>query len=163
MSSERKHKLEYLVDTSVLVNIRDVHNDSAEIWLNVTNAIVGNRIKTVRQVWGELESRFADIATRLKAHKKQFVLPDDVTYAVRVIAEIRHLNRFHRSLWNPVGGRNPADPILIAVAKDLNIIVVTDEKRQGPGFQRRIPYVCAQRNVGSTDRLDFLRKIGCNV
>jgi hypothetical protein len=161
--AERKHRLEYVIDTSVLVNIRDVHNDSAEIWLNFTNAIVANRVKTVRQVWDELESRFSDITARLRGYKKQFVLPDDVTYAAAVVAEVRNLNRNHSNLWNPVGGRNPADPLLIAVARDLNVIVVTDEKRQGPGFQRRIPYVCTQRNVGCTDRLDFLRKIGCNV
>lgn len=161
--AERKPRLEYVVDTSVLVNIRDVHNDSAEIWLNVTNAIVTGRVRTIRHVWDELESRFVDIATRLKGYKKQFVLPDDVTYTAGVVAEVRDLNRNHRNLWNPVGSRNPADPFLIAVAKDLNVIVVTDEKRQGPGFQRRIPFVCTRRNVGCTDRLNFLRNIGCNV
>jgi len=158
-----RSKLEYLVDTSVLVNIRDEHGDSKEIWLAVTNAIVAGRLRTIRQVWDELESRFPQIAERLKGYKKQFVLSDDVTYSAGVIAEVRQLNQNHRRLWNPVGGRNPADPMLIAVAKDLSVIVVTDEKRQGPGFQRRIPNVCTQRNVGCTDRLDFLRKIGCDL
>ena len=161
--AERRHRLEYIVDTSVLVNIRDVHHDSAEIWLHFTNAIVNGRVRTIRQVWDELESRFNEIAIRLKGYKRQFVLPDDVTYTAGVVAEVRDLNRNHSNLWNPVGGRNPADPFLIAVAKDLNAIVVTDEKRQGSGFQRRIPYVCTRRNVGCTDRLDFLRNIGCNV
>lgn len=158
-----RSKLEFLIDTSVLVNIRDEHGDFDEIWLNVTNAIVAGRLRTVRQVWDELESRFPDIAERLKGYKKQFVLSDAVTYAGGVVAEVRYLNQHHRNLWNPIGGRNPADPILIAVAKNLDVIVVTDEKRKGPRFQRRIPHICAQRNVGCTDRLDFLRKIGCNV
>jgi Domain of unknown function (DUF4411) len=160
---ERKHKIEYLIDTSVLVNIRDVHADSAEIWLAITNGIVGGRVRTIRQVWDELESRFSDIAERLRGYKKQFVLADDLTYTAGVVAEIRQLNQYHRTLWNPLGGKNPADPFLIAVAKDLNIIVVTDERRKGAGFQKRIPYVCTQRNVGCTDRIDFLRKLGCNV
>jgi len=152
-----------LIDTSVLVNIRDVHDDSKDIWLNVTNAIVAGRLKTVRHVWGELESRFPDIAKRLKAYKKQFVISDASTYTRSVVDEVRYLNLHHRNLWNPVGGRNPADPMLIAIAKDMSVIVVTDEKRKGPGFQRRIPHVCAQRNVGCTDRMDFLRKIGCDL
>jgi len=160
---ERRAKLEYLVDTSVLVNIRDEHADSKEIWLGVTNAIIAGKVRTIRQVWDELESHFPDIANRLKGYKRQFVLPDDQTYSAGVVAEVRVLNQNHGRLWNPVGGRNPADPLLIAVAKDLNIIVVTDEKRQGAGFQRRIPYVCTQRNVGCTDRRDFLRKIGCDI
>jgi hypothetical protein len=157
------HKLEFLVDTSVLVNIRDEHHDSRDIWLAVTNAIVAGRLKTVRHVWGELESRFPEIAKRLKAYKRQFVIPDASTYTQTVIDEVRYLNNHHRNLWNPVGGRNPADPMLIAIAKDLSVIVVTDERRIGRGFQRRIPYVCAQRNVGCTDRIDFLRKIGCDI
>lgn len=160
---ERKSKIEFLVDTSVLVNIRDVHGNSADIWLAVTNGIVAGRVRTIRQVWGELESRFPDIAHRLKGYKRQFVLSDDQTYAQGVVDEVRALNQSHRNLWNPVGGRNPADPFLIAVAKDMNIVVVTDEKKQGSGFQRRIPYICTQRNVGCTDRLDFLRKLGCAV
>lgn len=158
-----KSRLEYLIDTSVLVNIRDEHGDSEEIWLRVTNAVVAGKLKTVRQVWGELESRFPDIAGRFKAFKKAFVVTDEITYSIGAVTEVRYLNQHHKSLWNPVGGRNPADPILIAVAKELNVVVVTDEKRSGPRFQSRIPYVCLQRNVGCTDRIDFLRKIGCNV
>lgn len=159
----RKHKIEYLVDTSVLVNVRDVHADSAEVWLAITNGIVAGRVRTIRHVWDELDSRFSDIAHRLKGYKKQFVLADDQTYTEGVVAEIRHLNQYHRGLWKALGGRNPADPFLVAVAKDLNVIVVTDERRKGAGFQKRIPYVCAQRNIGCTDRIDFLRKLGCNV
>lgn len=126
---ERKTKIEYLVDTSVLVNIRDVHSDSKDIWLAVTNGIVAGRVRTIRQVWDELDSRFPDIAERLKGYKKQFVLPDDQTYSQGVVDEVRVLNQNHRNLWNPVGGRNPADPFLIAVAKDLSVVVVTDEKK----------------------------------
>jgi hypothetical protein len=163
MAESRSSKLEFLVDTSVLVNIRDEHKDSREIWLAITNAIVAGRVKTVRHVWDELDSRFPDIAKRLKAYKRQFVIPDGATYSQGVVDEVRFLNQHHRTLWNPVGGRNPADPMLIAVAKDLGVIVVTDEKRSGPGFQRRIPHVCTQRNIGCTERLDFLRKLGCNI
>jgi hypothetical protein len=160
---ESKRRLEFLVDTSVLANIRDVHGDSPKIWRAVTNGIVGGRVRTVRQVWGELESRFPDIALRLKAYKRELVLPDAETYAAGVIAEVRFLNQHHRKLWNPVGGKNPADPLLIGVAKDLGVVVVTDERSNGPKHQRRIPYVCTQRNVGWTDRVDFLRKLGCDV
>lgn len=160
---EPKAELEFLVDTSVLVNIRDEHNDSAEIWEMVIAAIKAGRLKTVRQVWGELQSRFPEIALRFKRHRKKFLIDDTIAYSEDVVAEVRYLNQHHRALWNPIGGRNPADPLLVATAKVLSIVVVTDEKRKGPGHQKRIPYVCTQRNVGCTDRLDFLRKIGCDV
>jgi hypothetical protein len=64
---------------------------------------------------------FLILRNGLRDTKKQFLLPDDQTYSVGVVAE--DLNQNHRRLWNPVGGRNPADPILIAVAKDLNVVV----------------------------------------
>src|SRR4051794_14685223 len=98
---ESGRKLEFLVDTSVLVNVRDIHKDSPVIWLNVTNAITANRLKTVRQVWAELESRFPDIAKRLEGYKRQFVLPDAATYTGDVVEEVRFLNQHHRNLWNP--------------------------------------------------------------
>lgn len=67
--AERRHRIEFLIDTSVVVNIRNVRGDSAEMWLAVTNAIVGGRLRTIRQVRDELESRFSDIATVLKRTK----------------------------------------------------------------------------------------------
>jgi len=99
----------------------------------------------------------------LQGYKREFVLTDGQTYTAGVVAEVRFLNQNHRKLWNPVGGRNPADPMLIGVAKDLSVVVVTDEKTKDDGYQRRIPYVCTQRNVGCTGRIDFLRKLGCDI
>jgi hypothetical protein len=155
----RKAEPEFVVDTSVLVNIRDEHGNSVAVWKKVIAGIRQGRVKTVRQVWAELVRRFPDIAERLKSVKVQFVLPDTATYSRGVVSEMAYLNQHHRKLWNPRGGRNPADPFLIAVAKDQDLIVVTDEKRSGPGHQSRIPYVCTQRNVGNTDRLGFLKQL----
>jgi hypothetical protein len=45
--AESRPKLEYLIDTSVLVNIRDEHGDSKAIWVKVTNAIMVGRLKTI--------------------------------------------------------------------------------------------------------------------
>lgn len=158
---EQKDRLAFLIDTSVLVNIRDVHQDSADIWAKLVSVIVSGKVKTVRHVWAELESRFPDIAKRLKPHKELFLVSDVETYAAGVVAELRYLNANHRNLWNPHGGRNPADPFLIAVSKDQNLIVVTDEARKGPGYQKKIPHICIQRNVGCIDGASYLKGIGC--
>lgn len=153
----------HLIDTDVLVNIRDIHGDSSEIWKAVIAEIEAGRLKTVRQVVGELERRFKDIHARLKPYLRQFQLPDDITYSQDVIDEVRYINTHHSKLYNPLGATNPADPFLIAVAKTLGAMIVTDEKKNGPRHESRIPYVCAQRNVGSSDRLDYLKSIGLNV
>jgi hypothetical protein len=153
----------YLIDTSALVNIRDLHNDSEEVWQAVLQSIEGRRTLTVRHVCKELEALFPDIYRRVKPLKKRFVVPDALTYTADVKAEVRAIRQAHPRLYDPVGTGNPADPWLIAVAKSLPAIVVSDEKKEGNRHRRKIPFVCTSRNVGHEDRLDFLRKIGVNV
>ena len=153
----------YLVDTCVLVNIRDIHNDSADIWDCVRASIQAGKTKTVRQVFRELQTRFPMIHKRLKDLKPQFVIPDAITYDSDVTDEISAIITAHPRLYDRFGSGNPADPFLIAVAKCLPGIVVTDEKRTGPKHKTKIPFVCTSRNVGNMTGIDFLRKIGANV
>jgi hypothetical protein len=58
--------------------------------------------------------------------------------------------------------RGSADPFVIATAKILRAIVVTDE---GPGNERnvRIPYVCSQLDVECLGLLDFVRATGIRL
>jgi hypothetical protein len=152
-----------LIDTSVLVNIQDIHGDSAAIWAAVVQQILSGRLKTVRQVMGELQTRFPTIHQRLKPHEEDFIIPDAEMYTAGVVAEVRIIHRDHPKLYRFMGGANPADPLLIAVAKEIGAIVVTDERTAGPKHKERIPWVCRQRNVGSMDGTTYLRSIGCNV
>ena len=155
--------IRFLVDTSVLVNIQDVHNDSAEIWGRVITEILEGRLKTVRHVMEELERRWKPIFDRLSPYWDDFVVPDATLFSDTVIAEVRILQQQHAGLYRPMSAGNPADAFLIAVAKDMGGIVVTDEKRAGPGYRSKIPWVCTQRNVGSIDGIGYLRSVGCNV
>lgn len=151
----------YLVDTSVLVNIRDKYGDSEKIWGALGVAIEAGRVKTVRQVFDELESKFPEIYARLKKFKRQMQISDADLYATVAVDEVRQIRRNHPSLYKPLGGGNPADPFLIAAAKAMGAIVATDEKSKGPGYQSKIPYVCLQRNVGWCPGPDFLKDTGC--
>jgi hypothetical protein len=147
----------------VLVNVRDVHNDSEAIWESIEGAIKSDSLKTVRQVWDELERRFGPIHKRLKRYRKTLLIADSDLYAPDVVAEIREIRRHHQTLINPFGGGNPADPFLIAVAKSLSAVVVTDEKAKGSGHRSRIPYVCTNRNVGWMTGSDYLKELGCDI
>jgi len=157
----------FLIDTSVLVNIRDEHSDSEEIWAAVIAEVQAGRVKTVRQVLDELEQKFKPIYERLKPHKQDLLVADGIAYSNEVAAEIRAIHRDHIKLYNPIGGINPADPFLIAVAKELSkehaTAVVTDERRSGARYRSKIPYVCQQRGVACIDRLEFLKEIGIDV
>ena len=151
------------MDTCVLVNIRDIHNDSDEIWQAVRASIQADQTKTVRHVFDELKNRFPPIHSRLKDLRKQFLISDADTYDDHVKAEIRAINQAHQGLYSQLGSANSADPFLIAVAKAKSAIVVTDEKTSGPKHKFKIPYVCKSRNVGHANRIDYLKAIGIDV
>ena len=149
----------YLVDTSVLVNIKDLQGDSEETWALVRAEVIAGRLKTVRQVYEELGQRWPEIQARFKDIRTDFLVPDADTYDLSVIAEVRAIHQNHPGLYDALGTGNPADPILIAVAKTISAIVVTDEKREGSGHRSRIPWVCTSRNVGSANRIEYLEVI----
>lgn len=153
----------HIIDTCVLVNIQDEHQDSEEIWSAIVREIEADRLKTIRHVWDELDSRFAAIAARLKPLKSQFLIGDALLYGADTVAELRAIIRDHPGLFNVYGNGNPADPFLIAAAKIMSAIVVTDERIAGPKHKRKIPFVCTGRNVGCISRLPYLKLIGCNV
>ena len=150
----------YIIDTNVLVNIRDEYGDSREIWSKLIEEIQAENVKIVRQVFDELERRFPDVFARLKAHKKDAQVPDALAYSAEVVAEVREIQQRHPGLYNQIGNTNSADPMMIAVAKAMGAVVVTDERSSGPGHQKRIPWVCTQRNVGWTNGAEFVRLLG---
>ena len=150
----------YLVDTCVWVNIRDEHGDSQEIWDVCFTLIEADRVKTVRPVYEELERRFPDVHARLKPFRSQLIVPDAIMFHPDAVAEMRAVHAQHPKLYDALGTRNPADPFLISTAKQMNAIVVTDERAAGKAHKTKIPYVCTQRNVGWVDRLGFFKAAG---
>ena len=150
----------YLVDTCVWVNIRDVDGDSEALWGQVFLLIEAGRVKTVRQVMVELERRWPEIYGRLKPFKRKLVVPDATSYSADVVAEVRAIHDQHPGLYDRLGLGNPADPMLVAVAKADAAIVVTDERSSGKQHTRKIPYVCTQRNVGWINRQGFFAAVG---
>lgn len=150
----------YLIDTCVLVNFRDMHGDSQNLWDQFGLLIDIGMVKTVRQVWDELERRFPDIHDRLKPRRKTFLIPDGTTYSADVVSEVRAIRGLHPGLYDPLGAGNPADPFLVAVGRIESAIVVTDERQMGKRHKQKIPFVCAQRNVGWMDRLGFFQALG---
>jgi hypothetical protein len=151
----------HLINTCVLVNIRDVHKNSSKVWDSVASQIENENLKSVRHVLDEVERRWPDIFNKLKPFKKKMLIPDADLYAADVIAEIREIQRLHPGLINPLAGGNPADPFLIAVAKSKAAVVITDEKSTGHHHKFKIPFVCTNRNVGWIDGNGYWKGLGC--
>jgi hypothetical protein len=150
----------HLIDTSVLVNFQAQYGDSENAWPTLIKEIKAGRLKTVRHVWDELKCKFPEIHKRVKDHRKDFVIPDATLYSEEAVAELQQVQQHHGKLINELGNGNPADPFLIAAAKAMSVIVVTDEKASGHGHRHCIPFVCKSRNVGCMSGKDYLNGLG---
>ncbi len=58
--------------------------------------------------------------------------------------------------WSEQGGKNGADPFVIAIAEVESCMVVSGETNGGPA-KPKIPYVCQQRSVPHGRMVDIIR------
>jgi predicted TIM-barrel fold metal-dependent hydrolase len=120
-------------------------------WDDLAALALSGRIVLSEEVREELLRKDDELASWAKANIRTWhPLTDEIQECVRDI--MRNWGRLvdHRR------NRGSADPFVIATAKILGAIVVTDE---GPGNERnvRIPYVCTQIDVRCLGLLDFVR------
>ena len=103
------------------------------------------RVKTVRQVFGELK-KHKEAHKILKPHEREFLTAIEIQYCKAVQEKLELVKKEAGHLWQQVGGKNPdpADPWLIAVASAHQYTLVTDENRLSP---LRIPAVCERPNL----------------
>jgi predicted nucleic acid-binding protein len=150
----------YCLDTSALVNPwrRMWPPDLApRYWEDVAALALSGRIVLSEEVREELFHKDDELAAWAKTNIRTWhPLTDEIQECVRDI--MRNWGRLvdHRR------NRGSADPFVIATAKSLGAIVVTDE---GPGNEMnvRIPYVCSQIDVGCLGLLDFVRATGIRL
>jgi uncharacterized protein DUF4411 len=103
------------------------------------------RVKTVRQVFGELK-KHKEAHKILKPHEKKFVLQIESQYSAEVQRKLELVKKEAGHLWQPIGGKNPdpADPWLIAVASAYGYNLVTDENQFST---TKIPAACQLPNL----------------
>ena len=124
----------------------------SEIWNFIEKQISLDRLKTVRQVWGELQYNDPDSTNRLQRYHSQMILPSENDTELRII---NILSKYPKLVdKNQHYTREPADPFLIAYAQRLGIGIICDEKplreRKGARKNKRImiPDVCeAEKNI----------------
>jgi len=135
----------YVIDTDVLVRIR-ARKDSTEIYAALVKMAEKGELKTVRQVFDELESHGSAFKA-LSNHKAKFLVPLKDQYCEGVQKLIEELGNKAQYLWEQTGGKNPdpADPWLIAVATHYGYTVVTNESQIS---QTRIPAACKIEGIG---------------
>lgn len=129
----------YLLDADVLGHIQD-HPDSDHIYAGIAIGIATGRVKTVRQVYGELK-RFPKAYAAMLPLKSTFEIEATKQLSLEVSEMIEFITNTVGDLFEQLGGKNPdpADPWLIAVAKVHGFDLVTDERPFSP---KKIPQVC---------------------
>lgn len=134
------------------------------IWRHIKGMVVSDRLKTVRQVWKELEFLDQDSCAQLRDCRDKFILATDQDTDFRVLNLISKYPKLidHRIHYT----REPADPYLIVYAQKTGFPIITEEKslsqRRGDRKNRhlKIPDVCASEGVKCVNLKDFLRKEG---
>jgi hypothetical protein len=148
----------YSFDTSSLLNgRRDLlpPQTFVSLWANIESMIAAGDIRCVDEVRNELARRDDAIHHWAKSQPELFVpLTADIQVAAREVLTA------HRRLVGVGGGRNTADPFVIALARARNGVVVTEETRSGTISKPRIPDVCDAMGVPWLNLVRFVQEQG---
>jgi len=115
--------------------------------------IVAGDIRSVDEVRNELARRDDAIHDWAKSQTDLFVpLAADVQLAAREVLTA------HPRLVGTGGGRNIADPFVIALARARGGVVVTEETLSGNIGKPRIPDVCGAMGVAWLNLVQFVQE-----
>ena len=148
----------YSFDTSSLLNgRRDLlpPGTFVTLWTNIELMITAGDIRCVDEVRNELAKREDVIHAWARSQPDLFVpLAADVQLAARDVLSA------HPRLVGVGGGRNTADPFVIALARARKGVVVTEETLSGNISKPRIPDVCDAMGVPWLNLVRFIQQQG---
>lgn len=123
------------------------------LWTKIEQAIAAGVIRASDEVWREVSKRDDTIKGWATSQSDLFVLLDhDIQTATRrILAE-------HPKLMGGGGGRNEADPFVIALACARAGVVVTEETLSNSMDKPRIPNVCDALSVRCINLVQFVRE-----
>jgi hypothetical protein len=135
------------------VNPNRFLNYREKIWNHIETMIDAGKLKTVPQLWDELEYNDPASYEKLKVRRKKFTVDPDKDTDSRVI---QLLFKYPSLLEHGVllhYTREPADPFLIDYAQTWKASIIADEKRlaERTGMKHKkvlkIPDVCDIENI----------------
>lgn len=150
----------YVFDTSSFVDLFNHYYESRfpSLWELFDDLVVGQRLVSVREVANEIKSYHRDdrLTTWVDSHRELFEQP---TYKemlwVRRMFKNKHFQNIvqEKSLLK---GSPVADPFVIARAKVLKGVVVTEERYKDNAA--RIPNICEHLSVPYTNLEGFMER-----
>jgi hypothetical protein len=106
----------------------------------------------------EIEKGSDELVEWAQKHKKHFYQSDENIQLV-----VKDILNKYSAMVTSAKKPNTADPFVIALAKQMNCKLVTDEKRGGSEQNPKIPNVCDAYSVQCVNFFDFLRKLNIKL
>lgn len=153
----------YIVDANSLSNLQHFPQDVfPTLWDNIELLVISRRLLSVKEVFDELDKRFAtsmELGTWLKQHKSIFEPPNpqEMTFVRSEIFTISHFQQLVNNRTIATGGP-AADPWIVAKAKILGGCVVTEERLKPNAA--KIPNVCSHFTIDCISLSEMLRREG---
>lgn len=150
----------YSFDTSALIDGIERYYPLANfpgLWTAVDELIDEGRLLVSEEAWSEAMAADAPLrewCQEAGAGRDRCVYPTDA----EVAAIAGSIGNDYPN-WVKQGGKNAADPFVIAVGELHGCLVVSGEKNGGPAHPK-IPYVCQRRGLDHGRFVDVIRTEG---
>lgn len=147
----------YVFDTSALIDgIERFYptRNFPRLWEALDSLIDEGRLRVAEEAWAEAihaDAPLKEWCLEADCARENSIYPTDLDVA-RVAGEIG----IQFPKWVQQGGKNQADPFVIATAELNGWTVISGETNGGPG-KPKIPYVCTQRGVTHGRFVDVVR------
>jgi len=146
--------MKYNFDTSALINPWRNHyppDRFPSLWNHIDKMIQSGEIVATEMVYHELKQKDDALLKFVKERDKMFIEVDE-----RQQEHVRTIVNYFPQWIDPNSTKDQADPFVVALAIQQDLIVVTDEQMPPPG-KVKIPKVCNTFGVECLSVLDFLR------
>jgi hypothetical protein len=145
----------YVFDSNIFINLhrRQPIDIFPSLWNKIGELMEDGTIVSSQEVYDEIMIGDDDLKKWAKTHKECFLLSD-----VSVQQEVRTILLSHRGLVEGGSKKNSADPFVIALAKQKQCKVVTEEVPTRNVKSPKIPDVCAAYQIECIDFVNFARE-----
>jgi len=137
----------YSFDTSALIDGIERYypiGNFPALWEKIDDLIEDGRMRVSEEAWKEsigADAPLKEWCNESGADRSKCIYQTDAAVATIAGAIVQDYPK-----WIKQGGKNSADPFVIAVGEVTSGIVISGETNGGPGTPK-IPYVCGQRGV----------------
>ena len=145
----------YVFDSNIFINLqrRQPIDMFPSLWNKIGDLMDEGTIISSQEVYDEIMIGGDDLEKWAKARKECF-LPQSVP----VQQEVRTILLSHRGLVEGGNKKNSADPFVVALAKQEQCKVVTEEVRTRNAKSPKIPDVCDAYQIECIDFVNFARE-----